>query len=311
MATVAIFGASGIGRHHAAWWAAAGAQVSAVLGRTPATAAEAAGRLSASLGSPVTGYDDAAALLDAARPDIVDVCTPDPLHGAHVRAALTAGCHVLCEKPFLSDPTRTRDDLMTEAHSLVDLAAARGLRLGVCTQYAVVAETLRTLAGNQPGRRFEGHIASPALGRPPDPAGTWCDLGPHLWSALTHVHPGLAPDWATLQATTLGHGAGVYFEGATPGGPIACTLSAERRLEAPLHQRRFVLDDWACAIEPAAGADGRFALRLETSTGTHETEDGMRVLIRRFLAGDVITSGDALLSGLDAVLRVRDALAPL
>lgn len=311
MAKVAIFGASGIGRHHAAWWKAAGAPVCAILGRTAPTANESASRLSESLGHSVAAFHNLDDLLHAAKPDIVDVCTPDAWHGAHVCAALEAGCSVLCEKPFLSDPSRTRHELLAEAASLVDLAASKGVRLGGCTQYAVVAESLRTLAGPQPGRRFEGHIASPAGRRPPDPASTWCDLGPHLLSMLTRIHPALAPDWATLRAIALEDGAHITFDATTPHGQLACSLRATRRTTPPLHIRHFQLDDWGCNIAPALGADGLFAVRLETETGSHEAEDGMRVLIRRFLAGDLVAPPATLLHELDLLLRIRDLLPPL
>lgn len=311
MAQVAVLGASGIGRHHAAWWEAEGATVCAVLGSTPESANATAARLSTALGHPVAAYADLATLLATATPDIVDVCTPDPLHGMHVRQSLEAGCAVLCEKPFLSDPLRRRDDLMEEARALVALAHRNHLRLGLCTQYAVVAETLRTLQQGLPGLRFEGHIASPANGRPPDPAGTWCDLGPHLLSMLTRVHPGIRPDWSTLCVAAQPHGALVQLVTAGPCGRVDVTLRAERRETPPLHMRRFVLDDWHAAIEPITGADGRFALRLDTSDGPHAVEDGMRVLIRRFLAGAVVTSGTLLLDELDALLQIRDHLATL
>ena len=43
-------------------------------------------------------------------PDAVLICTPPGMHIAHIRAALNAGCHVLCEKP-LSDATDGIDQI--------------------------------------------------------------------------------------------------------------------------------------------------------------------------------------------------------
>ncbi len=54
----------------------------------------------------------------ARRPDVVIVASPHRHHYAHVRDALEAGAHVLCEKPMTLDPQ--------EAHDL----AARARRLG-------------------------------------------------------------------------------------------------------------------------------------------------------------------------------------
>ena len=45
-------------------------------------------------------YDDIEDLLKFASPDVVVICTPNHLHEIHVRTALSAGAHVLCERPL-------------------------------------------------------------------------------------------------------------------------------------------------------------------------------------------------------------------
>lgn len=45
-------------------------------------------------------YDDIEDLLRFSRPDAVVICTPNHLHEVHVQAALSAGVHVLCERPL-------------------------------------------------------------------------------------------------------------------------------------------------------------------------------------------------------------------
>jgi predicted dehydrogenase len=40
-------------------------------------------------------------MLEAVKPDVVSVCSPNRFHFEHVMAALEAGCHVMCEKPLL------------------------------------------------------------------------------------------------------------------------------------------------------------------------------------------------------------------
>ena len=47
-----------------------------------------------------TIYRDIEALLADRAIDIVDLCTPPALHGAMILAAIRAGKHVICEKPF-------------------------------------------------------------------------------------------------------------------------------------------------------------------------------------------------------------------
>jgi predicted dehydrogenase len=46
------------------------------------------------------GYTDLAEMLEAQRPDIVQICSPPGLHVAQSLAALDAGAWVLCEKPL-------------------------------------------------------------------------------------------------------------------------------------------------------------------------------------------------------------------
>jgi predicted dehydrogenase len=45
-------------------------------------------------------YRDFSALLADREIDVVDICTPPALHGAMIVAAVQAGKHVICEKPF-------------------------------------------------------------------------------------------------------------------------------------------------------------------------------------------------------------------
>lgn len=63
----------------------------------------------------------------ARRPDAVIVASPHDLHYIHVRDAIEAGCHVLCEKPMTLDPA--------EAWDLVRRAEAAGQHLLVANGY--------------------------------------------------------------------------------------------------------------------------------------------------------------------------------
>ncbi len=49
-------------------------------------------------GTPI--YSDLLKLIKEQKPDVVHVCTPSGLHADPAIAALTAGCHVICEKPM-------------------------------------------------------------------------------------------------------------------------------------------------------------------------------------------------------------------
>src|SRR3954451_20737154 len=48
----------------------------------------------------VTGFADVAEMLEKSKPDAVCICTPHPLHADPAVLALSAGVHVLVEKPM-------------------------------------------------------------------------------------------------------------------------------------------------------------------------------------------------------------------
>ena len=58
---------------------------------------------------PGAGWHDSVdALLDEARLDFVDICTPPSSHANLIRRALERGLHVLCEKPLSTSPEIVR-----------------------------------------------------------------------------------------------------------------------------------------------------------------------------------------------------------
>jgi predicted dehydrogenase len=80
--------------------------------------------------------------------DDVDIVLNLTVHHAHyeiTKAALTAGRHVFSEKPLALRST--------EAHDLVDLARARGVRLG-CSPSTFLGEAQQTAAGLIRGGRL-------------------------------------------------------------------------------------------------------------------------------------------------------------
>ncbi len=91
----------------------------AVAGRTSA----AAEKLGAGFAIPLATDDWRAILRDQAI-DAVHVCTPNGLHFEMAKAALTAGKHVICEKPLATT--------VAEAEELVALAQRQGVRHCVC-----------------------------------------------------------------------------------------------------------------------------------------------------------------------------------
>lgn len=68
-------------------------------------------------------FSDFQSMLDEVRPNLVDVITPPETHEAYVTAALTAGAHVICQKPFTMN--------VETARRMAELAREKDLRLVV------------------------------------------------------------------------------------------------------------------------------------------------------------------------------------
>lgn len=95
--------------------------------------ADPSSRARAALGSAapgLAGFGSVAELLTNVEVDVVHVCTPPSTHAAVAREALEAGCHVYVEKPFAEN--------VADAQAMLDLAAARGLR--VCAGHQLLFE---------------------------------------------------------------------------------------------------------------------------------------------------------------------------
>ncbi|MBR5602271.1 MAG: Gfo/Idh/MocA family oxidoreductase, partial [Clostridia bacterium] len=86
------------------------------------TSAEKSDRICDTLGFEVA-YADAYAMIADPDIDVIDICTPNNSHFDIACAALDAGKHVLCEKPFCINET--------QAQALAKKAADKGLVCGV------------------------------------------------------------------------------------------------------------------------------------------------------------------------------------
>jgi predicted dehydrogenase len=112
-------GAGYFGRfHYDAWPRVSGAELVALCDRDPARA-ESVARHS---GVP-RFYTDAATMLDAERPDFIDIITPPDTHLALTTLAAERGVHVLCQKALAPS--------VQEAARIVEDAARAGIRFMV------------------------------------------------------------------------------------------------------------------------------------------------------------------------------------
>lgn len=91
---IAIIGAGGMARYHAAGFRAAGAEIVAI-----ADVNQAAAERTAQREGIAKAYGDVATMLKASEIDAVSVIVPNKFHAPLALQALKAGKHVFCEKP--------------------------------------------------------------------------------------------------------------------------------------------------------------------------------------------------------------------
>jgi predicted dehydrogenase len=309
---VAVVGASGIGKHHAKWWALEGADVCAFVGRSRESVARTRQMLTDLFGFSGRAYTDVCEMLDAERPTIVDVCSPPQCHYQHVKAALEAGCDVLCEKPFVYDSSLSDDALLREARALGAVARAGRRRLGMCSQYHAAVRCCRELlvehAGGEAVETYCGRIASPAKSEMPDPEATWIDLAPHMLAAIHALAPEATMDAGSLDVRFSGHCAEAQFcVVGREGQRMECRVYTGRTLagQGPTHVREFELNGARFSIGGGTDAQGVYCAKIETPWGTFERPDALRLTIREFLAGQTAIDAAAAEQNLEWLLRIR------
>ena len=104
--------------HYDAWPRVAGAALVAVCDRDRARADAVVSRL----GIP-KAYDDLAVMLDAEKPDFLDIITPPDTHASFTRLAAERGVHVICQKALAP--------AFAEATAMVEGAERAGIRFMV------------------------------------------------------------------------------------------------------------------------------------------------------------------------------------
>lgn len=267
----------GTGEHLARFLHASGVKVVAVLGTSPASAAEAAAGLATRHGITATPYVDLERLLAEARLDALVVASPDATHRTYLERALEAGLHVLCEKPLVHGGS----DAVAAGERLLDAFAARGLCLAVNAQwrYALPAYLrLHPDVNPRAARSFRMELSPVALGPDAVPVAL-----PHPLSLLDHLFP--APDLPLEDIRWRAEGEdrwAVTFR--HPGGAagVACEVALR-----------------ACPTSPrpaAFGFDGArahrvirepgYRLALATDDGSREVPlpDPVEALVKAFVA---------------------------
>jgi len=189
---VALIGArrsrQGLGPFVARDLCAAGAEIAGFLTTREETLAAAGEELEKTTGQSFRGYTDVDQLLANERPDALAVLSPAETHERYLDAALAAGAHVLCEKPFLW----SGDGLAARARRRVDAFAARGLLLVENCQWPHALAAFDAL--HPTGRSADGAPQRFAMRLSPTSSGAQRigDCLPHPLSVLQSLSPGAA-----------------------------------------------------------------------------------------------------------------------
>jgi predicted dehydrogenase len=172
--------------------------------------------------------------------DIVSVCTPASTHAEIVRAFLSAGTHVLVEKPIATD--------LDEADELVKLAAKVGLVLTVGHQERYVFAQSGLLDCDDAPLFVECVRAGPWTGRGAD-VGVVLDLMIHDLDLVHRLVPGAVSGISAAARSVHGRladevSAKLEFEGGS-----RVDLFASRVAEARKRSMRLVYSDGAIEID--------------------------------------------------------------
>jgi predicted dehydrogenase len=138
---VGIAGAGTMGATHAAGWAATDAELAGFVAETPQDAEHLAHQYQ------VKVYPDLASMLPDV--DVVDICTPTPLHHAMTLQAAAAGKHIVCEKPLGRSTTQAVEMIAACDNAGVMLLVAHVVRY--FNEYVLAKESVSRGEIGRPG----------------------------------------------------------------------------------------------------------------------------------------------------------------
>lgn len=290
---VAVIGVGGIGKHHAKWFALEGAEVVAICASTPETAIIRQHELATMIGFSGRAYADVATMLREAQPDAVSVASPHHLHAPHTEAALSAGCHVLCEKPFVYDPSWSAAESLAIASALVDRAAGMKLVLAVMTQYLSLVPTLAKLGEVTVGPatgiwQFCMRMESKPGARDARYEDIVVDLGPHPLAVLQGLVPGATLVEDSLEIAIEEHRTKASFDCVSMSesdelGPASCNVCLVLgKSETP--RREFEVNGIRVMYEGRTDDFGNYTAHLRVGEHEAQVEDPLRLTVRHFLA---------------------------
>jgi predicted dehydrogenase len=318
---VATVGAGYFARfHHEAWAEEPRAALVAVCD----TDRDKADAFAATYGAPAA-YDDAAAMIEAERPDLLDVVTPPHTHKAMIALAARAGVDVVCQKAFCRS--------LEEAREAVRIAENAGIRLVVHENFRFspwYREIGRLLAQERLGTLFQATFRlRPGDGQGPD---AYLDRQPYFQTMerfLVHetaIHfvdvfrfllgppQAVYADLRRLNPAIAGEDAGLFV--LDQGGGVRAIFDGNRLADHAAENRRLTMGE--LLVEGERGTlrlDGNGRLFLRDFGSNEEREHAYAWVDRGFAGGAVAALQshvlDHLLEGGPAENAGREYLANL
>ena len=214
-----MVGAGLMGRWHAHYARRNGAQVAAIVDGSTQAASTVAG-----LSGNAAVFGDMGAMLEAAKPRAVHICTPLATHLALALQAVEAGAHALVEKPLTATAGETQ--------ALLQKAQERGVVVCPVHQFAFQRGMARAtvaleVLGEALHARFAIHSAG-GEGSSAEPDAIIADVLPHPFSvvqALWPRSPLLARDWSATRPRS----GELHVRGASGSVPVDIHISMNAR----------------------------------------------------------------------------------
>lgn len=326
---VAIIGARGIGKHHAKWFHLEGCHVVAFTGTSPETCQQAEAAMRTLFDFQGRSYTDYRRMLEVEPLDVVSICSPPDCHYEQAIAALQAGLHVYCEKPFvwpsfdelsyplpvLSPAERAGDAVyhpvlrrtLDGVREVIDLAERRQRVFGLNAQYVAAHPLYQAMyeTARGPLRDIDTVyflLESKGIsGRLNSYEGIWADMAPHAISQVIAWLPYGMLDLESVDCLITQNETVARFRYGSATVETVLRKNAETRFP----QRRFGVNGFLVEYEGRADANGTFRAMLHHGDQTLASDDLVQVSVRQFL--DIVRRGEGrpFVDGQDAIKNLE------
>ncbi len=272
---IAVIGAgrnhNGIGAYIARFARAEGAGIAAVLSQDEQTARLDARALQ-QWGIAAEPYADLNEMIRGVRPDALIISSPATTHASYIAAAIDAGLHILCEKPFIWDQGCD----CGRVEQLLGAARKRGLTVAMNSQWPFVLPAYEHLCGLPPAPQihaFRIELSPLSTGRDMIP-----DSMPHALSLLYSVLG--AGRLENLILTSGNDSLTVRFDYVTDSGRCCAEALLARALRQP---RPFAFGfNGSCARRTIDMES--YGIAFTCSGRSIEIEDPLQLSVRDFLS---------------------------